>query len=180
MTKRVLLKWLHWSVAALMLYFFLVEPEVETTAPLLARSEGLSTHAGTGMLLACLTLVWMAVYARGGPLGRPGPKLPAWAKHAHRAVNTGLYILLPATVISGAVAGLASDYPVMGFGVIPLIPLGWGNATLHSLAEDVHEFVFDVTLLAILAHAAFHIWRHYMLRDNALRIMAPKRLHPYL
>ena len=28
MTKRVLVKWLHWVAFGLMLYFFFVEPEV--------------------------------------------------------------------------------------------------------------------------------------------------------
>jgi cytochrome b561 len=26
----------------------------------------------------------------------------------------------------------------------------------------------------------FHLWRHFLLKDNALRIMVPKVLHKYL
>ena len=179
MNKRTLVKWLHWSAFGLMLYFFFVEPEVERGAAAV-KSAGLSTHAGMGMLLGAIALVWTAVYLRHGALGRPGPKLPGWGKRAHRIVNTGLYWALPVTVLSGALAGLASDYPVLGFGIIPLNATGWGNASLHDIATEVHEIVFDATLILILAHMAFHIWRHYGLRDNALRIMAPKPLHRYL
>ena len=180
MRLRTLVKWLHWLAFALILWFFAVEPEVSERASPAAQSMQLATHAGMGMLLAVVTIVWSAVYLKNGPLGRPGPKLPGWGKRVHRVVNTGLYWLLPLTVLTGGLAGLASEYPVLGFGVVPLNPAGWGTPGLHEVMEEVHEFTFDVTILVIVAHAAFHIWRHVGLRDNALRIMAPKALHGYL
>ncbi|MEO1490766.1 MAG: cytochrome b/b6 domain-containing protein [Pseudomonadota bacterium] len=91
-----------------------------------------------------------------------------------------LHWLVPLTVLTGGMAGLAPDYPVMGFGIVPLNPAGWGTPGLHDLAEDVHEIAFNVTILLIFAHMAFHIWRHFGLRDNALRIIAPKALHRFL
>ncbi len=179
MTKRVLVKWLHWVAFGLMLYFFFVEPEVSDGGGA-ARSGQLSTHAGMGMLLGLVALIWSIIYFRGGPLGRPGPKLPGWGKRAHRVVNTGLYWLVPLTVISGGLAGLSSDYPVLGFGVVPLNPAGWGTAGLHDTMEEIHELVFNVTIALILLHIVFHVWRHLGLKDNALRIMAPKVLHRWL
>ena len=179
LNKRTLVKWLHWLAFALMLYFFFVEPEVERGTAA-AKSAMLSTHAGMGMLLGIVALLWTVIYWRHGALGRPGPKLPGWGKRMHRVVNIGLYWMLPLTVLSGGIAGLASDYPVLGFGVIPLNPAGWGTASLHGIAEEIHEIVFDATLILILAHLGFHVWRHYRLRDNALRIMFPKALHKWL
>ena len=43
-------------------------------------------------------------------------------------------------------------------------------------------FLVGIGLLAVivLLHAGFHIWRHVRLRDNALRIMVPRRFHRYL
>lgn len=178
MTKRVLVKWLHWVAFGLILYFFFVEPEVRGGGD--ARGQMLSTHAGMGMLLGLVTLIWTWIYFRHGPLGRAGPKLPGWGKHMHRVVNTGLYWLLPLTVLTGGAAGLAADYPVLGFGVIPLNPAGWGGPGLHDIAEEVHEIAFNVTTLMIIVHLVFHVWRHVRLRDNALRIMAPKILHRFL
>ena len=179
MNKRSLVKWLHWLSFALMVYFLIDEPEIERGTAA-AKSAGLSTHAGMGMILAAITLIWTLIYFRGGPLGRPGPKLPDWGKRVHRIVNTGLYWLVPLTVLTGGLAGLAADYPVLGFGVIPLNPSGWGTPGLHEVMEDIHEIAFDVALYAIFAHLIFHIWRHVWLKDNALRIMVPKRLHKYL
>lgn len=180
MTKRALVKWLHWLAFGLMLYFLIVEPEVGGPGLGDLRSDQLSTHAGMGMLLGVIALIWSIIYFRGGPLGRPGPKLPPWGKRAHRFVNVGLYWLLPLAVLSGGLAGLAADYPVAGFGVIPLNPSGWGNAWLHGIVEEVHEVAFDVTLYVIVAHLVFHLWRHFGLKDNALRIMTPKVLHKLL
>lgn len=180
MTKRILVKWLHWLAFALMLYFFFVEPEVGGPGLGDLRSDQLSTHAGVGMLLGIVTLIWMVIYFRNGALGRPGPKLPGWGKRVHRIVNTGLYWILPLSVVTGGLAGLAADYPVSGFGIVPLNPTGWGSASLHDLIEEVHELAFDATITMIFAHIAFHLWRHFGLKDNALRIMAPKRLHKFL
>lgn len=180
MTRRVLVKWLHWVAAGLMLYFFIDEPHVRDRAEAAAKTEQLSFHAGMGMILGLVALVWFVVYLKAGPLGRPGPKLPGWGRQAHRWLNSGLYWLLPAAVLSGALAGLASEYPVLGFGAVPLNPTGWGERGLHHTMEEVHEIVFNATILMIVAHAAFHVWRHYGLRDNALRIMMPRVLHRFL
>lgn len=180
MTRRQLVKWLHWSAFFLILYFFVVEPDADDAIGAAAKSAGLSTHAGMGMVLAVVTVIWSGLFWRYGQLGRPGPKLPAWGKKAHGWLNRGLYWTLPVMVASGGLAGLLSEYPVAGFGVVPLNPSGWGNETLHELAEDLHELVFDAIILLIIAHSVFHVWRHVRLRDNALRIMAPKALHRYL
>jgi cytochrome b561 len=180
MTKRVFVKWLHWTAFVLMGYFLFVEPEVSESASAAAKSDGLSTHAGMGMLLAIVAITWFVIYFRDGALGRPGPKLAPWAKTAHRVLNIGLYWAVPLTVFTGGLAGLASAYPVMGFGVIPLNPAGWGTGGLHDIAQEVHEIAFDITIILIFVHGGFHIWRHYGVKDNALRIMAPKALHKYL
>jgi len=44
----------------------------------------------------------------------------------------------------------------------------------------LHVYQFYALALLVVAHAGFHIWRHLHLRDNALRIMAPKVLHRFL
>ena len=42
-------------------------------------------------------------------------------------------------------------------------------------------FALFLTLgLLVVAHALFHVWRHYRVRDNALRVMAPRALHRFL
>ena len=163
MTRRTTLKWLHWLSSAKIFRFFLVEPDdVERLG-----GAALATHAGMGTLLAILLAGWLTMYVRRGLASRPGTKLPGWARS------------LTAVVLSGALAGFAAPFAIHLFGVIPFFP-GIGTQQVHALVEEIHEVAFDALMIALAIHMAFHLWRHYMLKDNALRIMAPKALHRYL
>lgn len=175
MTRRSAIKWLHWFTFALLLYFFIVEPDENQTDP----GGALSTHAGMGILLGLVVAIWVIMFWRKGAAGRPGPKLPGWAKRVHPVLNKGLYHLLPVMLATGLFAGLAAPYLIEAFGLVPINFAG-GSKSLHGFAEDIHELVFDLLLLLSLAHIVFHVWRHVRVKDNALRIMAPKILHKYL
>ncbi|WP_282181448.1 cytochrome b [Aliiroseovarius marinus] len=175
MTRRTTIKWLHWLAFGLILYFFLVEPEEIRGNPGL----GLATHSGMGILLALVAAIWLGMYLSKGLAGRAGPKLPGWGKQFHALSHKVLQIGLPVTVATGAFAGLAAPFAIRAFGLVQINP---GNAPkgLHSIAEEIHEIAFDAFFILMLAHAGFHIWRHFGLKDNALRIMVPKVLHKYL
>lgn len=178
--RRTVLKWLHWVGFAFLLYFFFVEPdEANRAAPDAAKTDALATHAGVGALLAILVAIWWLTYWRQGLASRPGPKLPAKAKLFHYWGHRALYWALPIMMLTGGITGLVAPFPVLGFGVIPLNFAG-GGVTLHEIAKEVHEIAFNALTLLALAHMAFHLWRHYLLKDNALRIMAPKVLHRWL
>ncbi|MDO6520538.1 cytochrome b/b6 domain-containing protein [Shimia thalassica] len=178
MNRRSFLKWLHWLSAALILYFFLVEPEDDVQGAL-AKADALSTHAGMGVLLALVTALWLGLYVRKGLAGRPGPKLPAWGKRFHELSHKVLQIGVPVMVASGAFAGLAGPFAIRAFDWFQITP-GIGGKGLHNFAEEVHEIVFNGLLIVIVAHIIFHVGRHFLLKDNALRIMAPRVLHKYL
>lgn len=175
MTRRSIIKWLHWLSFGLITYFFLVEPGESRTDP----GGALSTHAGFGLMLAVVTAIWFAMYLRKGLASRAGPKLPRWAKRLHPLMHKALYIGLPMMVASGALAGLLAPFAIQAFDVIPINP-GIGFETLHDLATELHEIIFDALVIVIGVHGVFHIWRHFGLKDNALRIMVPKVLHKYL
>ena len=175
MNRRTALKWLHWGSLFLMLYFFFVEPEdVERLG-----AAALATHAGVGFILAVVVVAWFAMFVTKGLASRAGPKLPAWAKKAHPLMHKGMYWLVLAMVLSGGLIGLFAPYSILAFGAFPISP-NFDVKLLHELAEEVHEVLFDLCIYAVVAHAIFHIWRHCRLKDNALRIMAPKALHKYL
>lgn len=175
MTRRTALKWLHWLSFVLILYFFAVEPDESKTDP----GGALSTHAGVGLMLAVVAAIWTAMYMSRGLAGRPGPKLPGWAKKLHPLGHKVLQVGLPVMVGTGALAGLLAPFAIKAFGAIP-INIAAGSKTLHGLAEEVHEIVFDALIIVIVGHALFHLWRHFILKDNALRIMVPRILHRYL
>jgi cytochrome b561 len=175
MSRRTTLKWLHWLSFGLIVYFFFVEPEdVDRLG-----AAALATHAGVGTVLAIIATIWFAIYLQKGLASRPGPKLPGWAKSLHGVNHRLMSWGLPLVVLSGALAGFAAPYAIRLFGLIPVFP-GIGSKTLHRLFEDIHEIAFNVLLVVLLIHMGLHIWRHIALKDNALKVMAPKVLHRYL
>jgi superoxide oxidase len=175
MARRTLVKWLHWLSFGLILYFFVVEPDDVPSDP----AAGLSLHAGMGLLLAAVALVWISLYLAKGLSGRPGPKLPGWAKTFHPVGHKTLQIGVPVIVASGALAGLAAPFVIRAFESLPINP-GFGSKGIHEFVQEVHELLFDGLILLIAVHIAFHLWRHFWLKDNALRIMIPRILHKYL
>lgn len=174
-SRRSALKWLHWLSLGLILYFFLVEPDENRADPGLA----LATHAGVGLMLAIVVLVWTVMAATKGLAGRAGPKLPDWAKRFHRINHQVLQIALPVMVATGALAGLLAPFAIKAFGLLQINPAA-GSKSLHDFAEEVHELAFNALLAVIVLHGIFHLWRHFLLKDNALRIMVPRLLHKYL
>lgn len=177
--RRNALKVLHWTVFPLLLYFFFVEPEHVSRLPDAAsKTAALATHAGIGLILAGLVAIWTLCYWRYGQAGRLGPKLSDRAKRFHYWGHRALYWALPITMVTGALAGLAAPFAVMGFGVVPLNIVGDGG--LHGAAKEIHEIAFHALTVIAIAHIGFHLWRHYLLKDNALKIMAPKALHRWL
>ena len=56
--------------------------------------------------------------------------------------------------------------------------MGWRQA--NDIVGQIHIIEFYALGVVAAGHALFHIWRHYGLRDNALRIMVPKRLQRFL
>lgn len=172
---RTVLKWVHWLSLALITYFFLIEPEENRADP----GAALSTHAGIGLALAVITLLWFALFLSKGLAGRAGPKLPGWARRFHPLSHKALQYGVLTMVASGGLAALAAPFAIQAFGTLPIGP-GFGAKWLHGLVTGLHEILFNLVIAAIVLHAAFHLWRHYLLRDNALRIMVPKALHKYL
>ena len=172
---RTVLKWTPRLGFGLILYFFLVEPEENRADP----GGALSTHAGMEVLLALIVALWLGVYLRKGLAVRPGPKLPGWAKRFHGLNHKVLQRGVPAVVATGAFAGLAAPFVIRAFGLVQInpaaVPMG-----LHKLAQEVHEIAFDALIVLVVLHALFHLWRQFLLKDNALRIMLPKVLHKHI
>jgi cytochrome b561 len=174
--RRTVLKWLHWSLLPLFLWFLFITPEIVLRA---GGQTAFRIHSALALVFVTLALLWSADYLRRGLAGRPGPKLPPWARRVHRWMHRLLVWGLFGVALSGFAIGLTSPVLLKAGGFLPFAP-PLGLARAHEIALQVH--VWEYYLLAVLAagHAAFHLWRHLKLRDNALRIMAPRALHRFL
>lgn len=173
--RRLRLKVLHAAMIPLMIWFVLVTPD--DVVPLGAAA--FQFHSFLGLIFVTLALLWTAGLLRRGLASRPGPKLRGWKRRVHRPMHLTLIWGLFGVALTGFLLGLTSAVQLRAAGVVPIAPpLNMPKA--NDLIGLIHIYEFYALGLIAAAHAAFHIWRHYVLRDNVLRIMAPKALHKYL
>ncbi len=170
-----MLKGLHIAALPLLLWFLLVEPaDVQRIGPGAVR-----LHSVLGLCFVTLALFWTADHLRRGLAGRPGPKLPGWARRLHPILHKSLIWGLFGVALTGFGLGLTSTVLLWAGDIVPIAPpLGLPRA--NDIVGLVHSIEFYAVVALVVFHAFFHVWRHFFLRDNALRIMAPKVLHRFL
>lgn len=173
--RRTGLKLMHGAMIPLMIWFTVIQPaDVSKFGPF-----WVDLHSVFGLIFVSLALIWSVDYWRRGLASRPGPKLPSWAKtihkYLHRIIIWGVFLV----AVGGFFIGLTASRQLWAGDIVPIaVPLNL--PATHDLVGTFHTIEFYLLAVIILGHAGFHIWRHYWLRDNALRIMAPKALHKYL
>ena len=173
--RRVMLKWLHWGILPVFTWFLFADPEA-----LRGMGPGwFRFHSVMGLVFVTLALVWTAFYLRRGLIGRPGPKLRGWVRALHRVLHHALVWGLFLVALGGFMLGLTSSVLMKAGGILPIAPpLGLRDA--NDIVGWLHVYQFYALAGLALFHAGFHAWRHIRLRDNALRIMAPRALHRFL
>ncbi|MEO0401562.1 MAG: cytochrome b/b6 domain-containing protein [Pseudomonadota bacterium] len=174
-TRRTALKWLHWLVVLLFIWFLLVQPS--DVRPFGAAA--FQAHSMLALIFVSLSLAWFADLLRRGLAGRPGPKLTGRLRTLHRAMHLTLIWGLFFVALTGFLLGLSSTVLLKAGGVLPIAPpMDWPQAN-HVIGQ-IHIFEFYALGAVALGHALFHVWRHYLLGDNALRIMLPRAMHKHL
>jgi cytochrome b561 len=174
--RRTALKWVHWTMVPLIIWFVIVTPEV---ALAMGGQTAFLIHSNLALFFVTLSLLWTADYLRRGLASRPGPKLPPWARRVHRWIHLSLVWGLFFVALTGFLLGLTSTVQLRAGGFLPFAP-PLGLPPANKVVGTIHIYQFYLLAAVVVGHAAFHIWRHLRLRDNALRIMVPKRLHRFL
>ena len=173
--RRAWLKFSHALMIPLLVWFIFVTPD--DVIPFGPRA--FQAHSILALIFVTISLIWVADYLRRGLAGRPGPKLGPRARvfhwWVHRIIIWGLF----GVAVTGFLLGLTSTRLLKAGGFLPIAPpLGLPEA--NEIVGQFHIYEFYLLGVIVVAHAGFHIWRHIRLRDNALRIMAPKALHRFL
>lgn len=142
-------------------------------------ARAFQAHSALALVFVSLSLAWFADMAFRGLASRPGPKLHGRLRWLHRALHLSIVWGLFFVAFTGFLLGLTSPVLLKAGGVLPIAPpLGLRHA--NEVVGLVHIYQYHGLALIVALHAGFHIWRHVRLRDNALRIMAPRALHRYL
>ncbi|MGJ8594450.1 cytochrome B [Sulfitobacter sp.] len=173
--RRTVLKWTHGLMIPLFIWFMLVTPDV-----VVPMGKGwFALHSNMALVFVSVGLLWTVDLMRRGLASRPGPKLIGWARRIHRPLHLVIVWGLFLVALGGFLLGLTSLVQLKAGLWLPFAPpMGWSEA--NEVIGTLHVYQFYLLGVVIAGHAAFHIWRHYRLRDNALRIMAPKVLHRFL
>ena len=163
-------------MAPLIVWFLFVTPSVVLE---FGGQRAFRIHSNIALVFVTLSLLWFADYLRRGLAGRPGPKLPRWGRILHRWLHSLLIWGLFGVALTGFLLGLTSAVVRKAGGWLPFAPpLDLERA--NEAIGRVHIAEFYMLAAVVVIHAGFHFWRHLRLRDNALRIMAPRALHRWL
>lgn len=173
--RRTWLRFSHALMIPLLIWFILVTPD--DVLPF--GKAAFRFHSILALVFVTLCLIWFADYLRRDLAGRPGPKLGPRGRRFHRLLHVTIVWGLFGVAVTGFLLGLTSSRLLKAGGFLPIAPpLGLPDA--NEIVGTIHIIEFYLLGLIVAVHAGFHIWRHLRLRDNALRIMAPKFLHRYL
>ena len=173
--RRTWLRVLHLAMIPPFIWFLVVTPD--DVVPLGPRA--FQVHSILALVFVTGILFWFADYLRRGLAGRPGPKLPPWARVVHRVLHVTLIWGLFLVALTGFLLGLTSDRLLKAGGILPIAP-PMDLPRLNDWIGTFHTVEYYTLGVVAAVHAGFHVWRHWKLRDNALRIMAPRVLHRYL
>ncbi|CTQ50149.1 cytochrome b/b6 domain-containing protein [Jannaschia donghaensis] len=174
-TRRTWLKTLHWSMLPLFVWFLLVQPgDVAAWG-----NWAVKLHSIFGLVFVAMCLGWTVSLIYLGLASRPGPKLRGVARAIHRPLHLTIVWGLFGVAVTGFLLGLTASRVLFAGTILPIAPpLGLPDA--NQWVGTLHTVEFYGLGVIVAFHAAYHIWRHYRLRDNALRIMAPKALQRFL
>ena len=174
--RRTWLKALHGVMIPLVFWFMIATPAFVRR---FLGPEGNQMNSVVALVFVTLVLAWFADYTIRGFASRPGPKLSPRLKTFHRWLHRALIWGLFLVPVGGFLLGLTSHRLLKAGGVLPIAPpMNWPRA--NDIIGKLHIYEFYALGVLVVIHAAFHIWRHLHLRDNVLRIMAPKVLHRFL
>ena len=173
--RRTVLKLAHWIMLPLTIWFLVIGPPQAHAL----GSWGFALHSNLALLFVGICLAWTADFTWRGLATTRTPKLGPVARRLHwwmhRTIVWGLFLV----ALGGFLLGLTASRQFRAGGWLPFAP-PLDLPRWHDWIGTVHIVQFYALGGLIAAHALFHIWRHYRVRDNALRIMVPRRLHRFL
>ena len=164
-------RFFHWTMALGILgngVWGLLMTEMK---PSMSKINVYALHKSFGLTLLALLLLrllWRTVDRR--PPDEPAPR---WQQRAAHLVHGVLYVLIAAIPLSGWWYNSLHGFPLQWFKLFNLPPLAGKNIDASQFAHAVHESLFWLLLLVLVAHAGAALKHHVIDRDNVLRRMLP-------
>lgn len=122
------------------------------------------------LLLAALRLVLNLT----APVPDIRPEPPRWQKILARLMHLALYALMLGLPLAGWLLLSAAGKPIPFFG-LQLPALIGENQTMAKSIKEIHETGATVGYFLIGFHTAAALYHHYVVRDDTLLRMMPRR-----
>ncbi len=165
---------LHWAMFVLMAAVYACIELREFFPRGSDPREALKTwHFMLGLTVFVLVWIRIAIYFfRTRPPISPAP--PAWQQRLATIMHVLLLLLMVGMPIGGWLILSAEGHAIPFWG-LELPPLVAENESLAHTVEEIHETVGKIGYFLIGLHALAALVHHYMLRDDTLRRMLPRR-----
>ena len=164
-------KFFHWTIALLILGNGVFGLLMDLASSPMQKVNWMALHKSIGLTvraLFVLRILWRA-------FNRPPRELPAprWQLWAARVVHAVLYVLVAALPLSGWWFNSVRGYPLQFFKLFNLPAIAAKNPDLRRLSHEVHEYLFWILLLVLVAHVGAALKHHVFDNDDVLRRMWP-------
>lgn len=164
-------KTIHWLTALLIIVAGVMGLVMTGMKPSMSKISVFALHKSIGLTvlaLFLLRLLWRLLDRR--PRDEPAPR---WQLVAAHAVHGMLYLLILAIPLSGWLFNSLAGFPLQYFKQFNLPALAAKNEDAAALAVQVHEYLFWLLVLVLIAHVGGALKHHLIDRDNVLRRMLP-------
>ena len=167
-------KFLHWMILLLVVLQFVtaeIMPEITRN-----QTPGfiLSIHMSFGLVIIVLMIVrffWRMTH----PIPPEDETLPKWQLLSARLTHAALYGLLILVPLFGWAWASSRGWPVKVFDLYTMPSLLADGSAWGRLAGLLHSGTATLLLLLVGLHIAAVAYHRYILEDNVLQSMMPKR-----
>jgi cytochrome b561 len=126
------------------------------------------------LIFSAMRLLWR-LFAQETP--RAPSELPQYQRWLGQAVHLLLYSLLFAMPITGLIAASASplNVPTVIFGLFTLPRIVGPSAEISAIFQTAHAWLAWTLVATLVLHFVGAVWHHFVLSDDTLRRMMPRR-----
>ena len=165
---------LHWATLVLLMAVYATIQLSEVYAKGSAARAALEAwHYTLGLSVLAVTALRLALAALDrAPAIVPAP--PRWQRASARAAHVALYVLLVVMPIVGWMLLSARGKPILWFD-LQLPALIAQSRSMGRTLKEIHETIATAGYFLVGLHAGAALFHHYVVRDNTLQRMLPRR-----
>ena len=172
-------KWLHWSMAVLILLMFMAGfgfADAQTDDEHMIMLIG---HSSIGTVLSLLLILRISKRFVHRSV-KPIQPLPVLQQYAAKAVHLGLYACMIFIPVSGYLTASMHPLPVQVFSIFNISQGAADAASEQSfnLLRQVHEYGIQLIMLLLVLHIGAALYHKFVNKDGVLASMlGPKGKH---